>query len=53
MSMAGIVSDLEMSSSISDWHDTADLLPFAFGFTTTALRNVLIPPSFEIDLVFI
>ena len=28
--MAGIVSDLEMSSSISDWQDTDDLLPFAF-----------------------
>ena len=42
----------EISSSIRDWQETADLLPFAFADTTTELRKVLIPPSLEIDLVF-
>ena len=48
----GIVSESEISSSISDWHDTADLLCFALLFTTTLLLKVLTPPSFEIDFVF-
>ena len=52
-SMAGMVSDLEMESSIRDWQDTADLVPLALGFTTTLLRNVLIPPPLLMDRVFI
>ena len=52
ISIAGIVSEREISSSIRDWQETADLLPFAFADTTTELRKVLIPPSLEIDLVF-
>ncbi len=51
ISIAGIVSDREMSSSIRDWQETADLLPALL--MHTELRNVLIPPSLEIDLVLI
>ena len=49
--MAGIVSDLEISSSMRDWQDTALLLPFALFPITTLLLNVLIPPDFEMDRV--
>ena len=53
MSIAGIVSDLDSESSISDWHDTADFALDAFFCTTTLLRNVLIPPLLLIERVFI
>jgi hypothetical protein len=52
MSIAGIVSERDSESSISDSQDTEDLLPCALLFTTTALRKVLIPPLLEIERVF-
>ena len=53
ISMAGMVSERDSESSIRDWQDTADLLFAALFFTTTELRNVLIPPSLEMDFVLI
>ena len=52
ISIAGIVSDLDSESSISDWHDTDDLAFFALFSTTTLLLNVLIPPLLLIERVF-
>ncbi len=52
MSIAGIVSERDSESSISDSQDTEDLLPCALLFTTTALLKVLIPPLLEIERVF-
>ncbi len=51
ISIAGIVSDLESESSISDWQETDDFESSAFFCTTTELRKVLIPPLFEIERV--
>ena len=50
-SIAGTVSERDISSSISDAQSTADLAPLASGPITTALLNVLIPPLFEMDFV--
>ena len=52
ISIAGIVSDLDIRSSIRDWQETADLLFFAPLATTTELRKVLTPPLLDMDLVF-
>ena len=52
-SIAGIVSEREMVSSIKDWQETAALLFLASLLMTTALRKVLMPPSLEMDLVLI
>ena len=53
MSIAGMVSERDSESSISDWHDTADLAPLAPLSTTTLERNVLMPPLLLIERVFI
>ena len=53
ISIAGIVSDREMSSSIRDWQETADFVFFAAFVAETDERKVLMPPSFEIDFVLI
>ena len=53
MSIAGMVSERDSESSISDWHDTADLAPLAPFSTTTLERNVLMPPLLLIERVFI
>jgi hypothetical protein len=50
--MAGIVSERDSESSISDSQETEDLLFFAFSCTTTAERKVDIPPPLLIDRVF-
>ena len=34
-----------------DWHETLAFEPDAFGVATTELRNVEMPPLFEMDLV--
>ena len=49
--MAGMVSERLRSSSMSDWHDTVQREPVAWGVATTELRNVWMPPSFEMPLV--
>jgi hypothetical protein len=51
--MAGMVSERDIESSISDWQETAALEFSASFVTTTDERNVLIPPSLEIDFVLI
>ena len=53
ISIAGIVSDLEMESNIRDWQETEDLLFFASFVTETELLKVLTPPSLEMERVFI
>ena len=53
MSMAGIVSERDSESSISDWQDTADFAPLAPFWTTTLLRKVLMPPLLLMERVFI
>ena len=51
MSMAGIVSERLRSSSIRDSQLTLDLLPLAFGSTTTDERKFDTPPSRAMLLV--
>ena len=50
-SMAGMVSERLMSSSMSDWQLTDARAFSARGPMMTELRNVLMPPSLEMDLV--
>ena len=52
MSLVGIVSDLEISSNISDSQETEDLDPFAFSLILTSERYVQIPPFLEMDFAF-
>ena len=52
MLSVGIVSDLDLLSSISESQDTTIFEFVAFGVTCTLLLNVHIPPSFEIDFEF-
>ena len=49
-SIAGMVSERLMSSSMRDWHETVQRALSAWRPTTTELRKVLTPPSFEMDL---
>jgi hypothetical protein len=49
--MAGMVSERERSSSMSDWQLTDALARSAVFVTTTELLNVETPPSLESDFV--
>ena len=52
ISIAGIVSERDSESSISDWQETEDFAPFAPFSTTTLLRKVLTPPLLLMERVF-
>ena len=52
MSFVGIVSETDISSNISDSHDTDDFEFFAFSFILTKLLYVHFPPFFDIDFAF-
>ena len=52
MSFTGIVSDLDMSSNISDSQLTLHFEFFALSFILTSALYVQAPPSFDIDLEF-
>ena len=51
MSISGMVSERERSSSIRLSQETADLEPVALGSTVTELRKLETPPSRAMDLV--